>query len=222
MQTFLPYPDFEQSARCLDYRRLNKQRMEVVQLLRALSGETEGWASHPAAKMWEGYTQALCAYGEAICLEWITRGYNDRQLDIIEQYMDDTEVLLPFWFGNPLFHDAHKSNLLRKDPEFYAYFAEEVPDNLEYIWPTDLEYNRTTEVLNLYKQSEVHYLIYKYVFLVPRYNFYITPGVFNKIEVFQITEDGVVISNNVKCNEIDQDHPEIVKIRKRLEFLNSL
>ena len=28
MQTFLPYPDFKQSAACLDYSRLGKQRVE--------------------------------------------------------------------------------------------------------------------------------------------------------------------------------------------------
>ena len=36
MQTFLPYPDFRQSAACLDYRRLGKQRVEGVQILKAI------------------------------------------------------------------------------------------------------------------------------------------------------------------------------------------
>ena len=35
MQTFLPYPDFARSARCLDNRRLGKQRVESYQILRA-------------------------------------------------------------------------------------------------------------------------------------------------------------------------------------------
>jgi len=38
MQTFLPYPDFEASLRALDYRRLGKQRLEALQLIRAISG----------------------------------------------------------------------------------------------------------------------------------------------------------------------------------------
>lgn len=37
MQTFLPYPDFAQSAACLDNKRLGKQRVECLQILRALS-----------------------------------------------------------------------------------------------------------------------------------------------------------------------------------------
>ena len=48
MQTFLPYPDFVASARCLDRRRLGKQRVEVLQLLRALLVPGSGWANHPA------------------------------------------------------------------------------------------------------------------------------------------------------------------------------
>lgn len=49
MQTFLPYPSFAESARVLDRQRLGKQRVEVLQLLRALTGQTKGWANHPAA-----------------------------------------------------------------------------------------------------------------------------------------------------------------------------
>ena len=37
MQTFLPYPSFEQSARVLDNRRLGKQRVECLQILQALA-----------------------------------------------------------------------------------------------------------------------------------------------------------------------------------------
>ena len=36
MQTFLPYPDFAASAAALDDRRLGKQRVEALQVLRAL------------------------------------------------------------------------------------------------------------------------------------------------------------------------------------------
>lgn len=36
MQTFLPYPDFSASARVLDDKRLGKQRVECLQILKAL------------------------------------------------------------------------------------------------------------------------------------------------------------------------------------------
>ena len=37
MQTFLPYRGFTESARVLDTRRLGKQRVETIQVLRALT-----------------------------------------------------------------------------------------------------------------------------------------------------------------------------------------
>ena len=52
MQTFLPFPDYIQSARALDYKRLGKQRVEALQILNTLTGRSEGWSQHPAVKMW--------------------------------------------------------------------------------------------------------------------------------------------------------------------------
>jgi len=50
VQTFLPYTDFIKSAKCLDYKRLGKQRVEAKQILNILLGETTkaGWTNHPA------------------------------------------------------------------------------------------------------------------------------------------------------------------------------
>ncbi len=53
MQTFLPYPDFKRSAKVLDYRRLGKQRVEALQILKALQVENYGWRNHPIVKMWK-------------------------------------------------------------------------------------------------------------------------------------------------------------------------
>src|SRR5687768_5243480 len=55
VQTFLPYPDFERSARALDPRRLGKQRVEVLQICNALHRETGGWINHPVTRMWRGF-----------------------------------------------------------------------------------------------------------------------------------------------------------------------
>ena len=41
----------------------------------------------------------------------------------------------PPWFGNEKIHASHRSNLLRKDPEFYGKYGWTEPDNLEYVWP---------------------------------------------------------------------------------------
>lgn len=129
MQTFLPFSDFARSAKCLDMKRLGKQRVEAYQLLKG------SWPNHPASKMWRGYEYALAEYGIAICLEWIGRGYKDTCLQkILDEQRRFTNTGMPVWFGRGDFHRSHRSNLLRKNPEHYSqYFSE--PNDLEYVWP---------------------------------------------------------------------------------------
>ena len=86
IQTFLPYPDFTQTARVLDYRRLGKQRVETKQLILALTKPDYGWKNHPAAKMWRGYVPLLAEYGCVVCQEWRDRGYNDTLLPFFEGF----------------------------------------------------------------------------------------------------------------------------------------
>ena len=135
MQTFLPYNDFTKSAKALDRQRLGKQRVEVLQLLKALKGETKGWVNHPAAKMWRGYENCLVVYGLSICTEWIERGYKDTCFAKILAYRDyKTAMVVPPWLGREDFHESHRSNLLRKDPDHYSKFGWTEPTNLEYVW----------------------------------------------------------------------------------------
>lgn len=144
MQTFLPYPGFEESARCLDNKRLGKQRVETLQILKALTDPEYGWKNHPATRMWEGYTEALAMYGLAICKEWIERGFQDSCAGQIAEFVhEDTYrayvqgvITLPPWIGDPDFHRSHRSNLLRKDPKWYGQFEWLDPDDLDYFWPT--------------------------------------------------------------------------------------
>ena len=138
MQTFLPYPDFRISAKCLDYRRLGKQRVEVLQLLNALRGESKGWRNHPAAIMWEGCEHALVIYGIIMCDEWIVRGYTDTirdKLEILDKEYNRDFYILPSWIFDDSFHASHRSNLLRKDKEWYSQFGWKEPNNLPYVWP---------------------------------------------------------------------------------------
>ena len=77
MQTFLPVADFADSARLLDSPRLGKQRVETLQILRAIELPDYGWANHPAVLMWRGRTPALVAYGLAMARVWQERGFAD-------------------------------------------------------------------------------------------------------------------------------------------------
>jgi len=135
MQTFLPYPSFSQTAKCLDYRRLGKQRIEAKQILQTLLGESDGWKNHPAVKMWRGYSSALARYGFDICVEWVARGYKDNQRNWFFEKMFYPGVENPPWLGDPVFHASHRSNLLRKAPEWYGQFGWTEPNDLSYIWP---------------------------------------------------------------------------------------
>jgi len=143
MQTFLPYADFKKSAECLDYRRLGKQRVEAKQIIDLLEKHDAGedisklpWGNHPAVRMWIGYTLALKDYYNTIVREWISRGYKNNMklydITLAEEVVLITEY--PQWFDNPDFHDAHKSNLLRKDYEYYKKFGWDVPLDLKYLW----------------------------------------------------------------------------------------
>lgn len=134
MQTFLPYKDFERCAQCLDNRRLGKQRVEVLQILKALNSVDSGWRNHPAVLMWNGYTEALIDYGVVICTAWIRKGYKDTCLDKIVGLDWGGELVMPPWLTDE-FCRSHQSNLVRKDPEHYRRYFPDVPDNLEYIWP---------------------------------------------------------------------------------------
>lgn len=165
MQTFLPLASYAASLAVLDYRRLGKQRVECKQLLRSMvksgiipldypgikvrdlfpeySTDAEiqewiltsrgGWVNHPARKMWEKNPADLALYHDLCILEWECRGYNN-SMPLIHngEVEEDTG---PKWLGNEAFHASHRSNLLRKDPEWYGQFGWEEPHDLPYIWP---------------------------------------------------------------------------------------
>lgn len=153
MQTFLPYPDFGQSAQCLDDKRLFKQAVEARQLVSALqAGPVTGrkrtpWYSHPAAQMWRGCLPSLMVYANAIIVEvyrrrkWATaiQPYDLTALGLVVRGVTE----YPWWLGHKDFHAAHRSNLLRKDPTHYSRFGWTEPNDLDYWWPgPTTKYNR--------------------------------------------------------------------------------
>jgi len=126
MQTFLPYKDFDSSAKVLDRARLGKQRVETMQIMKALVLDV-GWVNHPATKMWAGYEQALLEYQKAICGEWARRGYRDSCLEktanlLHGSLLNRAPLVMPPWLGLKKFHSPHRANLLRKDPVHYGKF----------------------------------------------------------------------------------------------------
>ena len=148
MQTFLPYPDFERSARVLDAKRLGKQRVETIQVVRALTVPGYGWANHPAVLMWKGFEEALGRYGFICCEVWTELGFGDTcaltiatdlQQSGVERVRSQGELAaagaLPPWLGDDTVHRSHQSALVRKDPAYYRPLFPDAPDDLPYHWP---------------------------------------------------------------------------------------
>jgi hypothetical protein len=149
MQTFLPFPDFAATARVLDQRRLGKQRVEALQLQRALTVPGHGWRHHPAARMWAGYEEALVRYGLEVCAVWCAAGFRDTceatmradllratRIDAVRTQDELTAAgEVPVWLGDEAVHRSHQSALVRKDPVHYRRFFPDVPDDLPYVWP---------------------------------------------------------------------------------------
>jgi hypothetical protein len=152
MQTFLPHKDYVESAKCLDRIRLGKQRVECLQIMKALTDKDYGWQSHPAVNMWRGLEWELFMYSKAICKEWTGRGYKDTCWDKIRRvFWEDvwakhpqidpksdniklSKDVSPIWQDDDELYTSHKSNLVRKNPEHYFSFKWGVKHDLPYKW----------------------------------------------------------------------------------------
>ena len=140
VQTFLPFADFRQSANVLDAARLGKQRVEALQVLRAIVLPSYGWQSHPAMQMWRGYVPALTRYALDMVDAWTDLGHADSTRPLITEFAPaaaapGVALAMPSWMGNEALHLSHRSNLIRKAPEFYAPLFPGVADDLPYVWP---------------------------------------------------------------------------------------
>jgi len=162
MQTFVPFSDFEDSARALDAKRLGKQRVEVIQIVRALTVPGYAWSQHPAVLMWKGYEEALGRYGLTMCDVWTELGFDDTCAATIAADLATFGVApirsraelaeagaLPGWLFDPAVHQSHQSALVRKDPAFYRASFPDVPPDLEYVWPV-----RSQAVLDRERKKE--------------------------------------------------------------------
>jgi hypothetical protein len=161
MQTFVPLTEsYDDIAKVLDNKRLNKQALEGWQILMNLleldpQGNfrpAKGWRNHPAVKMWRGHEMALYVYIQAMVKEWKSRGFNStigekaqatmlraEQLGLLDHPSDP-----PAWIRDMSLFDeiasSHRIALLSKEYEWYSQFGWQEdpgyrPENYEYIWP---------------------------------------------------------------------------------------
>jgi len=152
VQTFVPYADFARTAAVLDTKRLGKQRVEVIQIVRALTVPGYAWASHPAVLMWKGHEEALGRYGLDMCDEWVRRGYGDTCAGTIAADLAAAGVgalrtydellaagALPAWLFEEPVQASHRSALVRKDPAHYASAFPDADPDVPYVWPVRSE-----------------------------------------------------------------------------------
>jgi hypothetical protein len=161
MQTFIPLAtlDFDEIAKVLDNKRLNKQALEGWQIMLTLleldpQGEhrkPKGWVNHPAVKLWRDNEALLYTYILAMTREWVRRGYKTTIGDKASATLDRAWQLgyigafhtVPSWMQDSAKFEAiassHRLALLAKDYQWYSQFgwAEDTgtaPTTYEYIW----------------------------------------------------------------------------------------
>ncbi len=170
MQTFVPYPDFAESAAVLDNKRLNKQLLEGRQIYGILaSGKQKGsWVNHPAVLMWRYRENALHSYLEAIKIECDSRSISTtKNWDVITEMHEANwdrggNILMPEWWGDERIHQSHRNNLYRKNPEYYAEFMFDsfisCCDKCNYYWPTHKSEDFLSQGID--KLATVQYYMY--------------------------------------------------------------
>lgn len=114
MQTFVPYSNFTESAKVLDYKRLCKQVTEALQIHNVVVGKSEGWKQHPAMQQWMGYADGILKYACEMSDECERRGFKVQdKIKALKPTLKET-YLLPDWLGDERVHSSHRSRLLWK------------------------------------------------------------------------------------------------------------
>ena len=142
MQTFITDFNMAQNAKNLDNKRLGKQRIEALQILDCLLAKKSRWKSHPAVKMWKGYEEYLLySYLTWVIDQWLRRGFKNNKcqdwylkLQKICKYPGVENIKKPKWLTKE-FIESHRSNLIRKNSEYYKSLFPNTKEGLSYIWP---------------------------------------------------------------------------------------
>lgn len=163
MQTFITTTNgWDEVAKTLDNKRLNKQALEGWQIMLTLleldpegnHRKPKGWTNHPAVKMWAGAEHELLWYVVSMVIEWKNRGYNSTIYDkVMSTYArgvatgkTTSKAPPPKWMQSGAKFEAiassHRTALLAKNYDWYSQFgwAEDTgtaPDGYAYIWFTN-------------------------------------------------------------------------------------
>jgi hypothetical protein len=124
---WLPYPCYKSSVYCMHRDLLHKQCRSIEEVLQ------HKWVRHPASLMWRGHHYQLCNYA-MYCAHAI-----DMPIDKFVRYRDklpeSASTELPTWFDDDRIHSSHRSNLLRKYPDYYSDCDWVEKPTSNYYWP---------------------------------------------------------------------------------------
>lgn len=115
MQIFIIGSPLE-TAKVLDPRRLNKQIIETIQILRAISGQSEVWKNHPVVKMYRSHWDWLILYKETL------KYYVNGDLENAKFMSNEADKQRPDFLDQNFF-DQMKRRLYTKDPGYYSQWS---------------------------------------------------------------------------------------------------
>lgn len=138
IQTWMPLPNFKESAESLSDTDLAKQVADALRVIEELHEiplaesklapeyrTQEPLVPVEAARMWKGCEIQLCEYALEMAEEASVRqGKKNQYMDAISEHLEwatgeDSFMGKPSWFGDIELHLSHQAALLRKDPDFY-------------------------------------------------------------------------------------------------------
>ena len=124
MQVFHPFQSPTRSAQILDRKRVFKQCVETIQILKANLGQTKGWVNHPVTKMWKGCEPYLFhVYLRAFLQECVYRDFDmfflfGRVIDL-QPYIPKPKTIQTPDFITEDYLTHQKNILIEKNPHYY-------------------------------------------------------------------------------------------------------
>ena len=118
------------TAKCLDKKRLNKQIIEVKQLIKAIQGETKAWRNHPVTVMYENYLNFLRGYKNCLI------AYKENRIQDAEFFSKWCDCTKPDFLKDcGWYFENMKNRLFTKDKQHYLqYFPTAVESYSNYYY----------------------------------------------------------------------------------------
>lgn len=111
MQIFITGSPFE-TAQVLDKRRLNKQIIECLQIMKAIKGESKAWLNHPCVKMYREHLDWLKNYFGTL------DDFRDGHIEHAKFFSFLADKFRPHFHTQEYFNQM-KRRLFTKDNEYY-------------------------------------------------------------------------------------------------------